>query len=304
MWDERIQSYIHYLAVVRKLSPHTCSNYQRDLQQAATFFNKQSLSQDCFTLTQHDIRSFTNSLHRQGLSSKSLQRKLSSLRQFYEHYIKQRLTDSNPALGIQPPKGRRKLPKVIDTDQLSHLLNYQAKDWIDIRDKALVELLYSSGLRLAEAANLDLEDIDLQQKQVLVTGKGSKQRLLPLGSMAIIALEAWLHIRSALLPISSDLQAVFISQKKQRLSHRSIQSRLEKLGQTRQSPQKLHPHILRHSFASHILESSSDLRAVQELLGHSDISTTQIYTHLDFQHLAKTYDQSHPRAKRKKPKKP
>lgn len=300
MWDESIHTYIHYLTVVRNLSPHTCSNYQRDLRQAAKYFQQHLPHKSCFELSQKDIRSFTNGLHRKGLSSKSLQRKLSSLRQFYEHYIKQQTTDSNPALGIQPPKGGRKLPKVIDPDQLSQLLNYQAKGWIELRDKAIVELLYSSGLRLAEAASLNIADLDLTQQQVLVTGKGNKQRLLPLGKMAITALQAWLDVRTELLPSSNDLSAVFISQKKKRLSHRSIQSRLEKLGQHRHSQQKLHPHLLRHSFASHILESSSDLRAVQELLGHSDISTTQIYTHLDFQHLAKTYDQSHPRAKRKR----
>lgn len=296
LWDNAIADYIHEIEVIRRLSPHTVSNYKRDLKQAAQHFEVLQQS-DIFTLTQHDIRSYTNRLHRNGLGSKSLQRKLSSLRQFFDYFIQQRLSDKNPALGIQPPKGERKLPQVMGADQLQQLLNYTAEDWFEIRDKAIIELLYSSGLRLAEIASLSLTDIDFKERQVLVTGKGNKQRLLPLGRMAIEALQDWLKIRGA---TEQSEQAVFISQQGRRLSHRSIQARLKKLGQDRQSPQQLHPHLLRHSFASHLLESSSDLRAVQELLGHEDISTTQIYTHLDFQHLAKTYDRAHPRAQKRR----
>ena len=297
LWGPAIEEYIQYITVVRRLSLHTVTNYQRDLQQAADFF-LQHQQEHAFKLSQHDIRQYTNFQHRQGLGSKSLQRKLSSLRQFYHYFIQQGKADDNPALAIQPPKSDKKLPKVMDTDQLSQLLNYQADDWYSVRDKAIVELLYSSGLRLAEISNLNIADIDFQQALVLVTGKGDKQRQLPLGRMALKALQEWLPVREERLG-ATHLEAVFISNQKKRISHRSIQLRLEKLGLERQSQQKLHPHLLRHSFASHLLESSSDLRAVQELLGHQDISTTQIYTHLDFQHLAKTYDKAHPRAKKK-----
>lgn len=297
LWASAIDNYIQHIAVVRRLSLHTVSNYQRDLQQAADFFITHEQPHPLI-LKQHDIRQYTNFQHRQGLSSKSLQRKLSSLRQLYQHFSQQGKISNNPTLNIQLPKSAKKLPKVMDTDQLQHLLNYQADDWYSVRDKAIIELLYSSGLRLAEIANLNISDIDFPQGLILVTGKGDKQRQLPLGKMATTALQAWLAIRHERLQ-GINLAAVFISNQKKRLSHRSIQLRLDKLGAERQSQQKLHPHLLRHSFASHILESSSDLRAVQELLGHQDISTTQIYTHLDFQHLAKTYDKAHPRAKKK-----
>ena len=189
----------------------------------------------------------------------------------------------------------------MDTDQISHPLNYDASNTLEFRDKAIVELFYSCGLRLAEIASLNFSDIDYKDKIVTATGKGNKQRLVPLGRLAHKAINDWLQERQQLLK-TGDEPAIFISQHGNQLSHRSIQQRLHKLGLERGINQNLHPHMLRHSFASHMLESSSDLRAVQELLGHSDISTTQIYTHLDFQHLAKTYDAAHPRAK-KNPKK-
>ena len=297
-WDNAINAYLQHIEVERRLSPHTCSNYRRDLQQAADFFLKQELA-DVFAINPHDVRFYSNYQHRKGLSSKSLQRKLSSLRQLYHYFVQQRLTDSNPAIDIKPPKGERRLPKVMDADQLQHLLNVQAESWIEYRDKAMIELLYSSGLRLAELASLNIDDIDFQQKQVLVTGKGNKQRLLPIGRLAITALNNWITARHDLLH-GNGVDALFIGKRQQRLSHRSIQLRLEKWGTQQHSNQRLHPHLLRHSFASHLLESSSDLRSVQELLGHEDISTTQIYTHLDFQHLAKTYDKAHPRAHKRK----
>lgn len=292
-WANAIQRYIDNLENIRRLSPHTINNYQRDLNQCADFFSENLP----FELEQPDIRRFTNTLHRKGLGGKSLQRKLSSIRQFYDFFIKQREHDKNPALGISPPKSARKLPKAIDADHLSQILNYDADDWFSTRDKAIIELLYSSGLRLAEIASTNLNHIDFKAQIIIVTGKGNKQRVLPIGSKAIQALQLWLKERSNKTII--DEEALFLSQQGKRLSHRSIQQRLKKLGGERASNQSLHPHMLRHSFASHILESSSDLRAVQELLGHSDISTTQIYTHLDFQHLAKTYDAAHPRAKKK-----
>jgi integrase/recombinase XerC len=220
------------------------------------------------------------------------------LRQFYQFFIKQGIHPHNPVLGLQPPKGEKKLPQTLDADQLSQLLNYSGDDWFSIRDKAIVELLYSSGLRLAEIAAVNILDADLKERVITVTGKGNKQRQLPIGKKAISAIVQWLGVRQD-KGCNTEQQALFISQNGDKLSHRSIQLRLAKLGLERGAQQKLHPHLFRHSFASHLLESSSDLRAVQELLGHSDISTTQIYTHLDFQHLAKTYDAAHPRAKKK-----
>lgn len=292
-WQAAITAYIDYIATVRRLSPHTCVNYQRDLEDLAEHYRQEPP----FSLTQHHIRQYANRLHRQGLSSKSLQRKLSSIRRFYDFYIRQRQAQQNPALGVKPPKAARKLPKVMDADQLNQLLNYDADNWFAIRDKAILELLYSSGLRLAEIAGLDLADLDFAQAIVTVTGKGNKQRRLPLGRLAIAALRAWLQVRND--KADGDETAVFVSQQGSRISHRNIQQRLRELGIRRGANQALHPHLMRHSFASHMLESSGDLRAVQELLGHSDISTTQIYTHLDFQHLAKTYDAAHPRAHKK-----
>jgi integrase/recombinase XerC len=293
-WEAAIKQYCNHIEMVRQLSPHTVKNYQRDLNEAADFFKEQTP----FSLSQHDIRTFANKQHRLGLASKSIQRKLSSLRQFYAYFIKLRSTQSNPALGIKPPKAPRKLPKVMDTDQLSHLLNYDADTWHSIRDKAMVECFYSCGLRLAEIASLDIHDIDMAQHTASVIGKGNKQRITPIGRFAQEAIIAWLAQRQ-LTPVIQDATALFLSQQGKRISHRNIQQRLRLLGAERGANQALHPHMLRHSFASHLLESSGDLRAVQELLGHSDISTTQIYTHLDFQHLAKTYDAAHPRARKK-----
>lgn len=292
-WPAATAKYLDYLAMIRQLSAHTIKNYRRDLEQAAEFFSPQQP----FSLSQHDIRFYSQSLHRKGLHSSSIKRKLSSLRQFYQFFIEHGEQKNNPVLDVRPPKAAKKLPKVADADQLSFLLNYQGDDWFSIRDKAIIELLYSSGLRLAEIAASNLADIDFKERLILVTGKGNKQRLLPIGSKAIDAIQNWLKVR---IEKTNEAQpALFIAQTGKRISHRNIQARLEKLGLERGSQQKLHPHLLRHSFASHMLESSSDIRAVQELLGHSDISTTQIYTHLDFQHLAKTYDKAHPRAKAK-----
>ncbi|MBC7184056.1 MAG: tyrosine-type recombinase/integrase, partial [Marinobacter sp.] len=209
---------------------------------------------------------------------------------------REKLASDNPALDIRAPRSGRRLPRGADVDQLSHLLDSQPEDPLEVRDLCMFELMYSSGLRLAELASLELDTVDLRSGEVRVTGKGGKERLLPVGAKAVAAIRAWLPQRSALA--NDGERALFVSQRGERLSHRSIQARLSRWGITRGADQKLHPHLLRHSFASHLLESSGDLRAVQELLGHADIATTQVYTHLDFQHLARVYDQSHPRARR------
>jgi integrase/recombinase XerC len=249
-------------------------------------------------VSNHDLRRYVATLSREGLSGRSIARHLSATRRFYQFLLREKLASDNPALDIRAPKSGRRLPRVADVDQLNHLLDGQPDDPLEVRDLCMFELMYSSGLRLAELASLDLDTVDLRGGEVRVLGKGGKERLLPVGRKAIAAIQAWLPLRAGLA--NDGEVALFVSQRGERLSHRSIQARMSRWGISRGADQKLHPHLLRHSFASHMLESSGDLRAVQELLGHADIATTQVYTHLDFQHLARVYDQSHPRARRDK----
>ncbi|MEH6548447.1 MAG: tyrosine recombinase XerC [Pseudomonadales bacterium] len=295
----QIERYLAYLRDVRRSSVHSIAAYKRDLAKLERFCaaNNLSSAQDIHTA---DIRTWVALEHRSGLGGKSLQRLLSATRGFYVYLIRQSELKLNPADGIVAPKSPRPLPKTLDTDQVGHLLNVKADDWLLVRDLAMMELLYSSGLRLSELTGLDVGDIDLTAGLVTVTGKGNKTRSVPVGRMAADILGQWLSCRSEKLADSSD-QALFLSSRGGRISPRSVQSRLKKLALSQGLPQHVHPHMLRHSFASHMLESSSDLRAVQEMLGHANIATTQIYTHLDYQHLAKVYDAAHPRAGKKKP---
>lgn len=236
--------------------------------------------------------------HRSGLASKSLQRELSAIRSFFNYLLKNRLTDNNPAQQVKAPKQARKLPNTLDVDQVNGLLEGASNGILDIRDLAMFELFYSCGLRLSELSGLNLTDIDVRDRSLMVVnGKGGKSRVLPIGSKAINALEKWLPYRLKMAPPL--VTALFVSNRGQRLGQRSIQLRLDLWCKAHGIDVHVHPHMLRHSFASHLLESSQDLRAVQELLGHSNISTTQIYTHLDFTHLASVYDQAHPRARKK-----
>lgn len=243
------------------------------------------------------MRRYVARLSKDGLGGRSIARHLSAIRRFYTFLLREGLARDNPALDIRAPKSGRRLPKVADVDQLSHLLDVNPDDPLEVRDLAMFELLYSSGLRLAELAGLDLIGLDLRGREIRVLGKGNKERILPVGGKAVLALNRWLEQRPEFANEAET--AVFVSQRGNRLSRRSIQARLARWGTVQGADQRLHPHLLRHSFASHMLESSGDLRAVQELLGHADIATTQVYTHLDFQHLARVYDQSHPRAKRR-----
>jgi integrase/recombinase XerC len=238
-----------------------------------------------------------SSLHKNGLGGKSIQRWLSSLRTFFNYCIKNQWINKNPVNGLTAPKSPKKLPKTLDVDQVNQLLSFTTANWIDFRDHAIIELLYSSGLRLAELSGLNLTELDLKECSVRVTGKGNKTRTLPVGRQAIEALKIWLQYRQN--KVATESTAMFLNIHGKRLSPRSIQDRLKKISIRQGMQGKIHPHMLRHSFASHMLESSGDLRAVQELLGHQNISTTQIYTHLDFQHLAKVYDKAHPRASKK-----
>ena len=234
---------------------------------------------------------------RRGLSSRSIALQLSALRSFCRYLLQQQLLTSDPTTGISAPKQAKPLPKNMDVDEISQLLGASDDDPLALRDQAIMELFYSSGLRLAELAALDCRDLDFAQQLVTVTGKGGKQRMVPVGGKAIAALKAWLKIRPVLA--GADEPALFVSKQQRRISHRSIQQRLKKWAGHQALANNVHPHKLRHSFATHMLESSGDLRGVQELLGHANLATTQVYTHLDFQHLAKVYDAAHPRAKRK-----
>jgi len=293
-WLER---FLDHLRRERRLSPHTLSNYQRDLQRLATWCQERGIG-DWRALNQGQVRAFVAARHRQGISGKSLQRELSSLRSLFRYLLREGQAEGSPAAGVRAPKAPRRLPPTLDADRIGRLLDRQAEDPLMQRDRAIMELFYSSGLRLAELVSLDLADIDLDDAMVDVTGKGSKTRRIPIGRKARHALGDWLKIRPEIAAPAEP--ALFVSRRGGRISPRTVQQRLRKRAAEGDAPAHLHPHMLRHSFASHLLESSGDLRAVQELLGHADIGTTQIYTHLDFQHLAKVYDEAHPRARHKK----
>ena len=283
------------LKIEKRASEHTLKNYQRDLKHLVSYCAKYDIA-DWGELTSADVLKHVAERHRLGLSSKSLQRELSAIRSFYLFLMKTGQVDNNPAQHVKAPKQPRKLPKTLDVDQVSALLDAGANSFLEIRDVAMFELLYSSGLRLSELSSLNLTDIDLHDKQLsVINGKGGKSRLLPIGTKAIEAIQQWLKVRP---PLNENDNAVFTSVKGKRIGNRSIQLRLQQWCLKKGIPESVHPHMLRHSFATHLLEASQDLRAVQELLGHENISTTQIYTHLDFQHLAEVYDQAHPRAKK------
>ncbi len=295
--QHNIDSFLHYLEQEKRMSPHTVSNYQRDLKQFIHFCDDTKLH-DWQEIRSRHIRQFIAGLHRNSLSGRSIQRLLSAIRSLYRFLIREGFANNNPAQAVQAPKVEKRLPATLDVDQMSGLLDGVIPDtMIACRDHAMMELFYSSGLRLAELASLNLRDIDFGDHLVHVIGKGNKARIIPVGSQALNALKEWLSKRDELGFFEQS--ALFITQKGNRLGVRSIQKRLSYWGKRQGISDKVHPHRLRHAFASHMLEASSDLRAVQELLGHEDISTTQIYTHVDFQHLASVYDSAHPRAKKK-----
>ncbi len=287
--------YLQDLRVNRRLSPHTVAGYQRDLERLFKLA-EQAGHPDPIQLNHHVLRSMAAQLHRQGLGGRSVARWLAGVRGWYRYLQKHQVLVDNPASGIRPPKSPRKLPAALEVDDVGILLDLPQDEPLAIRDKAMLELFYSSGLRLAELAALSWDSLDWKQRLVRVLGKGNRERVLPVGRFALQALENWRNIRRD-LPASEE-PAIFVTRQGRRLSHRAIQQRLAYWSQRLGLGKHVHPHMLRHSFASHLLESSGALRAVQELLGHANISTTQIYTHLDFQHLAKVYDQAHPRAKK------
>jgi integrase/recombinase XerC len=292
-----IQHFKNHLQHERRLSPHTVNNYHRDLLRIRDWCVEQQVT-SWSRLAQHQVRAYVAWRHRNGIGGKSLQRELSALRSLYNYLLREGEVENNPVTGIRPPKSQRRLPSTLDADQLGQLLDSPGDDPLAIRDLAIMELIYSCGLRLAEAVSLNMKDIDLSGDASLeITGKGAKSRQVPVGRKALNAVERWIKVRAGLA--KPDEEALFVSKRGGRIHPRTIQQRLRKWAREHGASRDLHPHLLRHSFASHLLESSGDLRAVQELLGHSDISTTQIYTHLDFQHLAKVYDEAHPRARKK-----
>ncbi len=295
-----LADFLSYLGDVRQVSPHTLDNYRRDLAKLSGWCEAHSIS-DPHHLREGDIRAWVSALHRQGLAGSSIQRSLSAARSFFNHLGRLEGMEHNPAAGVKAPRSARKLPRTLDADQMGRFLDNNDDDPLLLRDLAMAELLYSSGLRLAELVNANLEDCDLQAGLITVTGKGNKTRTLPIGKLAIEALRRWLQVHPR-PPEERGGKALFTSNRGARISPRTVQLRLKELGLRQGMAQHIHPHMLRHSFASHMLEASGDLGAVQELLGHANISTTQIYTHLNFQHLATVYDAAHPRARRRSTK--
>jgi integrase/recombinase XerC len=290
---EPVRAYLRHLAAERRLSPHTLAAYERDLGALIRHAGAAPLRD----LTPADIRGLIVRLRASNLSPPSVARQLSAWRGFYAFACRRLGFPANPCVGLRPPRSAKALPDVLSPDACARLLDAAAENVLDRRDRAMFELLYSSGLRLAELAGLDLADVDLRAGEAQVTGKGGKTRIVPVGAQALAALAAWLPLRQTL--VRSGIAALFVNRRGDRLGHRSIQLRLARWAARAGVPQHVHPHMLRHAFATHVLQSSGDLRAVQELLGHASIGTTQVYTHLDWQHLAKVYDQAHPRARRK-----
>jgi len=290
-----IAEYLDGLRVERRLSPHTLKAYQRDIQKFLSFCDQKSifLWQGMNT---HLIRQFSAHMNANGLNAKSIQRILSSGRGLSNFLVKKKIIKTNPFDDVKAPKADKRLPKTLNVDQITNLVEISLDNPLSYRDKAALELFYSSGLRLSELCNLDLKDLVINDQLIRVTGKGNKTRELPIGRYALKALQEWILIRNS-FPLK-DYEAVFVSQHGRRINPRTIQQRVKYWAKKQGIEINVSPHMLRHSFASHLLESSGELRSVQELLGHSNISTTQIYTHLDFQHLAQVYDDAHPRAKK------
>jgi integrase/recombinase XerC len=311
---ERVAQFRRYMTTERRLSAHTDSNYARDLAALVKFCDQHGL-QDWSALDSQHVRSFAAHSHAKGLAPRSIQRRLSAVRSFFEFLVREsvipqkstaderrkppsdKAIKSNPAYEVRAPKAQRRLPETLDADQMGRLLEIPEGDHFVTRDRAIMELLYSSGLRLAELVGLDLGGLDLPDRTVHVTGKGDKARIVPVGAEAVKALTLWLKERVSIAKTGET--ALFVGRGGERLGRRAVQTRVAYWARRQGLSMRVYPHLFRHSFASHLLESGGDLRGVQELLGHADISTTQIYTHLDFQHLARIYDKTHPRARRK-----
>jgi integrase/recombinase XerC len=293
VWIDRFK---RHLATERRVSVHTVNGYLRELAALSAWCAKRGI-ESWQALDIRAVRDFAARSHAAGLAPRSIQRRISAIRTFFNYLVRERVLPANPAVEVRAPKAGRRLPEALNADQMAGLLAFTPKDRMGRRDLAIMELFYSSGLRLAELIALDLSDLDLADRTVRVLGKGGKQRINPIGRPAIKALQAWLAERTGLA--KPDETAVFVGRGGRRLGARLVQRRVAALARAQGLPIHMHPHLFRHSFATHLLESSRDLRGVQELLGHANISTTQIYTHLDFQHLARIYERSHPRARKR-----
>ncbi|HHQ6725038.1 TPA: tyrosine recombinase XerC [Serratia fonticola] len=291
-----VDAFLRYLKVERQLSPLTQISYSRQLQALIVMASELGVS-EWPMLDAARVRQLAARSKRAGLQSSSLALRLSALRSFLDWLVGQGVISANPAKGIRTPRSGRHLPKNIDVDEMNQLLNIDLNDPLAVRDRAMLEVMYGAGLRLAELVGLDCRHVDLGGGEIWVLGKGSKERKLPIGRTAVTWLEHWLALRDLFAPQDD---AMFLSNQGKRISARNVQKRFAEWGVKQGVNSHIHPHKLRHSFATHMLESSGDLRAVQELLGHANLTTTQIYTHLDFQHLANVYDAAHPRAKRGK----
>jgi integrase/recombinase XerC len=293
---EWIDRFLSHLALERRVSGHTIAAYRHDLFALVAFCESRKLVR--FGALEHgEVRTFAATLHGAGLGARSIQRRLSAVRTFYEFLLREGSVKRNPAQGVRAPKRQKRLPATLDVDQMGHLLAFRVDDLLSTRDKAIMELFYSSGLRLAELTNLDQGALDLEDRTVRVRGKGGRDRIVPVGRPAIDALKNWLKERAGVA--MSGVDALFVGRTGRPLSVRAVQLRVDTWARRQGLGQHVHPHMFRHSFATHLLESSANLRGVQELLGHADIGTTQIYTHLDFQHLATVYEAAHPRARRR-----
>ena len=290
-----LKEYLEFLNFERGLSSLTRENYARDITQLIKLADSIALND----LQNIHMRRFIATLHSKGLGGKSIARMLSSWRGFFDFLVNRKGFSSNPVIGLRAPKSAKTLPQALSIEQAVKLVDIAGDDILSMRDHAILELFYSSGLRLSEVVNLNIDALDFSEGTVIVTGKGNKTRIVPMGTHAIASMQKWLALRSSIIINQSNAKAVFIGLQGRRISARNIQYRLKEWSIKQGINSGVHPHMLRHSFASHVLQSSGDLRAVQEMLGHANISTTQIYTHLDYQHLTKVYDTAHPRAKKK-----
>ena len=300
---EWIERFLSHLKLERRMSIHTVEAYRHDLHTLLRFCERRAVPR-WKALNNFQVRAFAAAEHAGGIAPRSIQRRLSAARSFYEYLMREGAAKNNPALEVRAPKTKKRLPATLDADQMARLLDFRVDDSLSARDKAMMELFYSSGLRLSELVGLDVAAVDLADRTVRVLGKGGKERIVPIGRHAIAALKNWLLERTALIRQKPGLSAphlgpLFVGKAGRPLSVRAVQLRVATWARRQGLSMHVHPHMFRHSFATHLLESSGDLRGVQELLGHADISTTQVYTHLDFQHLASVYEAAHPRARRR-----
>ncbi len=299
--DAELDAFLGHLKTERRMSRHTVAAYRHDLEALARFCERRRVA-TWAELDHQAVRAFAAAEHAAGLAPRSIQRRLSAVRTFFSFLARETQVDWNPALGVSAPKPKKRLPQTLEADQMGRLLAFRVDDSTSTRDKAIMELFYSSGLRLSELVGLDLADLDLKDRTVRVLGKGGKTRIVPVGSFAIEALKRWFVERAQVLErakLALPPAALFVGPRGRRLAVRAVQLRVAHWARRQGLGMHVHPHMFRHSFATHLLESSGNLRGVQELLGHADIGTTQIYTHLDFRHLASVYEAAHPRARRR-----